>query len=70
MCMYTYMHICIKNSSVALIRVSFFRVLQYFGRFLKHSYAVCVFLNMAAFTKHRILRYESYFFLFRGFAFF
>ena len=61
-CMHTYMYICIKNSLVALIRGSFFRVLQYFRKFLKHSYAVCVFFNMAALTKHRILHYESYFF--------
>ena len=32
--------------------------------------AALVFLIMATLTKHRILRYESYFFIFRVFAFF
>ena len=32
--------------------------------------AALVFLNMATFTKHHILRYESYFVFFSGFMFF
>ena len=39
----------------------------------RHVYffiAAFVFLNMATLTKHRILRYESYFFIFCVFVFF